>query len=150
MLGTKKQFAYQISGLTLGMQASYGTEAFTYKQNTSGKLSPKIYVAESKLTKMLQHITKILTLIKNVFKDVRNGRGVSEKKGVKRSDYEDDFRILNQLHSQNGRSSLLPSSKEGGSRNKTAVTHYYITHGNKIWKVVLVLNLVPVLRSDGP
>ena len=36
-------------------------------------------------------------------------------------DYEYDFRISNQSHSQSPRSSLLLTSREGGSRNKIGV-----------------------------
>ena len=36
------------------------------------------------------------------------------------------------LRFQNRRSFLLPTSRDGGSRNKIGVTHYYLKHANKI------------------
>ena len=55
-----------------------------------------------------------------------------------RSDYEYgieyayDFRISNQLLSQNCHSSMLLKSREEDSSNKISVTNYYLKHASKI------------------
>ena len=45
-------------------------------------------------------------------------------------EYEYDFRILNQSCSHNRRSSPLLTNREGDSRNKICVTHYYLKHAH--------------------
>ena len=45
---------------------------------------------------------------------------------------------------------LLLTGRKRDSLKNTDVTHYYLRHVNQIWKVVPVLNLVLVLRSEDP
>ena len=60
------------------------------------------------------------------------------KKATFRSDYEYEieceynFQISNQSRSWNRCSSLLVTLREGVSRNKIGVTHYYLKHASNI------------------
>ena len=60
-------------------------------------------------------------------------------------EYEYYFRILTSPHP-----SLLLTSREGGSRNTIGVTHCCLKHANNTGKVLLVLDIILVLRSQGP
>ena len=64
-------------------------------------------------------------------------------------EYEYEFLISNNSPPLNPNLSLLLTSRSGDCRNKIDVTSDHLKHANKIWKVVLVLNLVLVLKSKG-
>ena len=61
---------------------------------------------------------------------------------------EHDFRVSKQLRSQSSRSSLLLNSGRGYYGNDIGETDHNLTPATRNWKVVLVLNLALVVRSE--
>ena len=61
-------------------------------------------------------------------------------------EYECNFRISKHSCPQSHCSFLVLTSTEGGYRNKTSVTYYYLKHANKIWTKVQLILKVPIMR----